>query len=260
MRYNLDNPLNPVTGVNQTGDFGVTRNLEVGGRVDVSGNAEFEKNVRILGRLTANDVEVCNKGLFPNVALLEQFYPNPKIGWYALVSGAGTAFPANVYWAVPGSDDNAVWVDSGKTSGSVVIDNTTLEGSLNSTLEQMLNSGSLTTYTLDLTGATTDAYIQLGQRGFTAEFIAAMALDAPRLFSVQVKQGSMATKCTYAGFFAPYGQAGGNVQLITLNNQRTQLIQLTQDTNEIEVQIHDLLDERDDATEQQITDILNDLN
>ncbi len=96
------------------GDLSVTHDAHVGRNAHVQGNAHIQGNARIDGWLDAPNLKTVNKGLFASLELLNQTYPNPKAGWYALV---GNTIPADVYVAIDGE-----WVPTGEKSGGIEID------------------------------------------------------------------------------------------------------------------------------------------
>ena len=62
--------------------------------VKVCGDSVFKGSVRINGILSADNIDSCNKGFFPNATELEIAYPTPKPGWWAIV---GESLPGDIY-------------------------------------------------------------------------------------------------------------------------------------------------------------------
>ncbi len=96
------------------GSLAVGRNVTVGGRADISGDARFAHDVRVEGWLDARNIRGAGVGFFESIDRLNEAYPEPRDGWYALV---GTELPAKVYRAW-----NGKWTDTGKTGGEPSID------------------------------------------------------------------------------------------------------------------------------------------
>lgn len=105
-----------------TGDVSVGRNVALGGNAIIRGSAEIGHNLKVKGWLEAENIKGVNKGLFKSEEQLNEAYPKPQAGWFALV---GDSLPAQVYIAIGG-----VWVgqynDDGspKLSGELTIDST----------------------------------------------------------------------------------------------------------------------------------------
>ena len=104
-------------------------------------------------------------------------------------------------------------------------------------------SAACASHVIDLTDIGNGSYIDIGERGFTAELISALQKDAPKNFTLSVRQGLSTAQCSYGGFFLPVGQQGGNVYLISLNYQHPQYIQLWQGESKIKVVIRNLAGE-----------------
>ena len=130
------------------------------------------------------------------------------------------------------------------------------------TLKEDIKSDVIKTYTLDLTDIGDGSYFNIGERGFTPALINALQKDAPKNFTLCVKQGLNTAQCPYGGFFLPEGQEGGNVYIISLNYQQPQCIHLLQYKNKIKVFIEDILTEADFkyATPVEIDSIINSLS
>ena len=99
-----------------SGDLSLGRNLAVGGRADVQGSATVHHNLKVEGWLDAKNIKGANKGVFTTIEKLKEAYPNGTLpeGSWAIVGGT---LPGEL-WYVSGG----VWVDSGKTAGSVTVD------------------------------------------------------------------------------------------------------------------------------------------
>ncbi len=100
-----------IKNTNFPGDVTVGRELTAGGRSDFKGNSKFHHNVRVEGWLDAPNIKGPCKGLYASVETLNEAYPRPMPGWYALV---GDTLPAAVYRAEGGK-----WVATGQVAGDV---------------------------------------------------------------------------------------------------------------------------------------------
>ncbi len=69
-------------------DLIVSRNLDIGGKLDVKGNATMRHNLKVDGWLDAKNVKGPNKGLFLSLTALQTAYPAPNVrdGWFAGVA------------------------------------------------------------------------------------------------------------------------------------------------------------------------------
>ena len=117
-------------------------------------------------------------------------------------------------------------------------------GSIMSEALQLIDK-EMTTYTLDLTDIGDGSYIDIGERGFSPELMAALQKETQKNFTLCVRQGNNTAQCPYGGFFLPEGQEGGNVYLISQNYQQPQFIRLWQGKSKIQVFIEDILTEAD---------------
>lgn len=77
-----------------TGDLAVSRNVTAGGDGRVRGSMLVGHNLRVEGWLDAPNIKAARKGLFASVELLNEHYPTPRPGWWALV---GNTLPAELY-------------------------------------------------------------------------------------------------------------------------------------------------------------------
>lgn len=96
------------------GSVAVGRDITVGGRSTVRGNATFNRDVYISGWLNARNIRGAGKGLYDTVDKLNSAYPNPENGWFALV---GNTLPADIYRAWGGE-----WVATGQKGGEPVLE------------------------------------------------------------------------------------------------------------------------------------------
>lgn len=96
------------------GSVAVGRDVTVGGRSTVRGNATFDRDVYISGWLNARNIRGAGKGLYETVDKLNSAYPNPENGWFALV---GNTLPADIYRAWGGE-----WVTTGQKGGEPVLE------------------------------------------------------------------------------------------------------------------------------------------
>lgn len=96
------------------GSVAVGRDVTVGGRSNVRGNATFNRDVYISGWLNARNIRGAGKGLYETVEKLNSAYPNPEIGWFALV---GNTLPADIYRAWGGK-----WEATGQKGGEPVLE------------------------------------------------------------------------------------------------------------------------------------------
>ena len=96
------------------GSVAVGRDITVGGRSTVRGNATFDRDVYISGWLNARNIRGAGKGLYETVDNLKSAYPNPENGWFALV---GDTLPADIYRAWGGE-----WKATGQKGGEPVLE------------------------------------------------------------------------------------------------------------------------------------------
>lgn len=96
------------------GSVAVGRDVIVGGRSTVRGNATFDRDVYISGWLNARNIRGAGKGLYETVGKLNSAYPNPENGWFALV---GDTLPADIYRAWGGE-----WKATGQKGGEPVLE------------------------------------------------------------------------------------------------------------------------------------------
>lgn len=96
------------------GSVAVGRDVTVGGRSIIRGNATFNRDVYISGWLNARNIRGAGKGLYETVEKLNSAYPNPENGWFALV---GNTLPADIYRAWGG-----VWEATGQKGGEPVLE------------------------------------------------------------------------------------------------------------------------------------------
>lgn len=96
------------------GSVAVGRDVTVGGRSTIRGNANFNRDVYISGWLNARNIRGAGKGLYETVDKLNSAYPNPENGWFALV---GDTLPADIYRAWGGE-----WKATGQKGGEPVLE------------------------------------------------------------------------------------------------------------------------------------------
>lgn len=96
------------------GSVAVGRDITVGGRSTVRGNATFNRDVYISGWLNARNIRGAGKGLYETVDKLNSAYSNPENGWFALV---GNTLPADIYRAWGGE-----WKATGQKGGEPVLE------------------------------------------------------------------------------------------------------------------------------------------
>lgn len=96
------------------GSVAIGRDVTVGGRSTIRGNATFNRDVYISGWLNARNIRGAGKGLYETVDKLNSAYPNPENGWFALV---GNTLPADIYRAWGGE-----WVATGQKGGEPVLE------------------------------------------------------------------------------------------------------------------------------------------
>lgn len=103
-----------VKGTTITGDVSIGRNLNIGGDVKVEGSATIDRELTVKGWLNAPNVRGAGKGFFATEEELNEAYPTPQAGWYALV---GDTLPATIYRVV-----NGKWVSTETTGGEPTVE------------------------------------------------------------------------------------------------------------------------------------------
>lgn len=93
----------------------VGHDAHIGGCLSVRGHARVHHNLRVDGYLEAAHLKSTAKGLFRSAEQLNDAYPRPEQGWWALV---GEAFPAEIYVANP----LGIWEATGRTAGQPELD------------------------------------------------------------------------------------------------------------------------------------------
>lgn len=96
------------------GDLNVERHITAGGDLTVRGQAKICHDLKVEGWLEARNIKGPAKGLFGSVTQLEERYPHPQDGWWAMV---GESVPAPIYRA-----DGGAWVATGEEGGTPSID------------------------------------------------------------------------------------------------------------------------------------------
>ena len=143
------------------GDVSVGRNVNVGGKANIKGSVSVGHNLKVEGWLDAKNIKGANKGVFTDITKLRETYPDGTLpdGSWAIVGGT---LPGEL-WYVNGG----VWVDSGKTAGSVTVD-------VEQYLEEVQTmSGDIDTMKTDIINIqqkndTQDTSISTAQNGVTA--------------------------------------------------------------------------------------------
>ena len=94
------------------GDHDVEHDQQIGGKQKVVGNALFEHDVIVEGRLIYKNLKGLDCGLFPSEAELKEAYPSPTKGMWGLV---GTSSPFALYectedgtWTLVSSDSKLI--------------------------------------------------------------------------------------------------------------------------------------------------------
>lgn len=81
------------------GDLSIGEDLHIGGNATQHGDSHIKGNVKIEGWLDAPNVKSAYKGFFICEADLEEAYPTPQAGWWAVV---GNTIPGPIYISVNG--------------------------------------------------------------------------------------------------------------------------------------------------------------
>lgn len=95
-------------------DLTANRHIAAGGDLRVGGNATVGRNLRVEGWLDAPNIKGPLKGLFASPEALQQAWPRPEPGWFALT---GDTLPARVYRC-----DNGRWQQCGVTEADFTLD------------------------------------------------------------------------------------------------------------------------------------------
>lgn len=93
------------------GDVSIGRNIALGGNATLQGGALIKGDVKILGWLEAHNIKLPYKGLFTTPENLNETYPHPHDGWWAIV---GDTVPGPIYVAWHGK-----WEDTGAIGGNI---------------------------------------------------------------------------------------------------------------------------------------------
>lgn len=96
------------------GDLLVGRNIYAGGDLNIPGNATIKRNLKVNGWLEVKNIKAANKGLFASWDALNEAYPNPEQGWWAIV---GKTLPGPIYVG-----DGGEWKATGEEGGSPTIE------------------------------------------------------------------------------------------------------------------------------------------
>lgn len=116
--------MSPIPNKQIDGDVAVGRDMYCGGNAHVSGSAVVKHNLRVEGWLDARNIKGAGKGLFTTVENLDEQYPRPHNGWWALV---GSTLPAAIYIASGGE-----WHATGEVGGEPSLDLTEYREALES--------------------------------------------------------------------------------------------------------------------------------
>lgn len=92
------------------GDVSVGRHITAGGNANIAGSAHVGHDLVVDGWLEAPNIRGANKGFFLDEAKLQEAYPKPQKGWWAVV---GDSIPGPIYVVEKGK-----WKNSGKTGGA----------------------------------------------------------------------------------------------------------------------------------------------
>lgn len=98
-------------GTNIDGDLTVGRNVSLGGKLTAQGDGHIKGGLKVEGWLDAKNIKAANKGLFASKEQLDDNYPKPLAGWFAIVIDdieEGTGF---LYRAIDGK-----WAKTGEQS------------------------------------------------------------------------------------------------------------------------------------------------
>lgn len=90
---------------NIVGDLAVNGNVEIGRDVDIHGKTRVAGSLKVEGFLDAPHIKGAAKGLFNSVEELTGEYPNPRLGWFAIVLDATNKEMGILYKA-----ENRGWV------------------------------------------------------------------------------------------------------------------------------------------------------
>lgn len=93
---------------NIRGHLSVGRNVTVGGRAIVRGDAQMDHNLKVKGWLEADNIKDNNKGVYGSPSALQAAYPSPLAGWYAGVYSTEGGAHIQMYRVVDGA-----WQDAG---------------------------------------------------------------------------------------------------------------------------------------------------
>lgn len=123
------------------GNANISRNANIGSHAAIGGDLEVGHNVCVKGWLDAPNIKGPLKGLYASEAALNEAYPLPQPGWFALV---GNSLPAAVY-----RTDGENWVATGENGGQFSVYLDTLEKDVKDVtddvkdIEEMLADGIL---------------------------------------------------------------------------------------------------------------------
>lgn len=98
------------------GDVAIGRDLRVGGSAKVNGSAVVTGGLKVKGWLDAVNVKGPNKGLYVSQANLNENYPNPQEGWWALVKDENSGDCLGRLYLAQGG----VWVAQSDANGNPI--------------------------------------------------------------------------------------------------------------------------------------------
>lgn len=118
------------------GNVNVSRNMNIGGNADIKGTLQIGHNLKVKGWVDARNIKGACKGLYSSKEALEEAYPSPMPGWFALV---GDTLPADVYRV-----DGGRWVATGEKGGEFSLYLDDIETDLNALEEHVKDLQELT--------------------------------------------------------------------------------------------------------------------
>ena len=72
------------------GDLSVSRHTTIGGRTHIQSSLKVGHNVKVEGWLEARNIRDNNKGVYRNEQALNAAYPEPEVGWWAIIIADNT--------------------------------------------------------------------------------------------------------------------------------------------------------------------------
>ena len=114
------------------GDVSVGRHITSGGNADIAGSTHIGHDLVVDGWFEAPNIRGANKGFFLDEAKLQEAYPKPQKGWWAVV---GDSIPGPIYVVEKGK-----WKNSGKTGGASHVYLTDIEKKLSDQANRNTNT------------------------------------------------------------------------------------------------------------------------